>query len=99
MTEYPTTDQRPGMAQGAADAESINLLIRNLESAGSIDLLVRHLELAKLAFSGREQTLTQDGAELAFPDEICTLLYGGGHGFCPLLYVHFPAAKTESESA
>jgi hypothetical protein len=86
MTEYNTTDQGLREAQGAAGAESI-------------DLLIRHLEAAKRAFSSPEVTPTQDeGALKAFPipNTMCTLIYAQPGTFCPLLYLHFPAAVTES---
>jgi len=81
MTEYSTTDQGPGVAQGAAGAESI-------------DLLIRHLESAKRAFSSPEGTSKQDEGELkAFPNTICTLIYAQPGTFCPLLYLHFPVTE------
>jgi hypothetical protein len=78
MTEYSTTDQGPGVAQGVAGAESI-------------DLLIRHLESAKQVFSSPAGTSKQD-EELTLPDTVCTLLYAQPGTFCPLLYIHFPAA-------
>jgi hypothetical protein len=88
MTEYNTTDQAPGGAQGAAGAESI-------------DLLIRHLEAARRAFSSPEETPTHDEGELkAFPNTICSLIYAQPGTFCPLLYLHFPAVtEPDTESA
>lgn len=78
MTEYGTTDQGPGKAQGGAE---------------SIDLLIRHLEVAKRVFSS-SPTQDQGEAELVAPDVLCTLLYAQPGTFCPLLYVHFPASES-----
>lgn len=80
MTEYQaSSDQGSMKAQGAVGAESI-------------DLLIRHLEAAKLAFSGPAATPNQDQETTleAFPNTICTLIYGHTGTFCPLLYLHFP---------
>jgi hypothetical protein len=84
MTEYSSTDKGPGEARGAAGTESF-------------DLLIRHLEAAKQVFSSPEGA---SDAELSAPDVLCTLIYAQPGTFCPLLYVHFPAAKeADTESA
>jgi hypothetical protein len=83
MTQYNTTDQGPRQAPIGAGAESI-------------DLLIRHLETAKQVFGSSGETQTEGGGELtAFPDVLCTLLYAQPGTFCPLLYVHIPTV-TES---
>jgi len=87
MTEYNTTHQVPAEAQGAAGAESI-------------DLLIRHLEAAKRAFSSPETSTHDEGELKAFPNTMCTFLYAQPGTFCPLLYLHFPGATEQvTESA
>ena len=77
MTQYSTSDQGPGEAQGTGGAESI-------------DLLIRHLELGKQAFSGPEGTPTDEGElkAILIPDTVCTFLYVHTGTLCPLLYIH-----------
>ena len=89
MTEYRTT------THGAAETPGATA------GADTIDLLIRHLEAAKRAFSSSaESAHSQDEDELkAFPNTICTLIYGHTGTFCPLLYLHFPtAAEPVTES-
>jgi hypothetical protein len=82
MTENMTSPQGATVTPGQnADAETI-------------DLLIRHLESAKRAFSSSTGgTHSEDDGELmAFPNTICSFIYAQPGTFCPLLYLHFPAA-------
>ena len=83
MSEYATTHQDVAITPGDA------------ATAETIDLLIRHLETAKRVVGApSEKTFDKDGGELALtvPDVLCTLLYAQPGTFCPLLYVHIPSA-------
>ena len=58
-------------------------------TAATIDVFVRNLEMAKAQLEAAQD-------DSAFPNTICTLVYGHTGTFCPLLYLHFPV---ETKSA
>jgi hypothetical protein len=85
MTEYPTSTQDADVMPGAS------------ASAETIDLLIRHLETAKrIASSSPDDAGVQDDKAFPIPDVLCTLLYVVPGTLCPLLYVHVPTVAEAS---